>query len=178
MSDFNPYQPPAQPVAPGAPAAPIALDGGGLGGWLILVGLGIVLTPFRMLLEMGKMYKSVITDGAWGILTTPGSDQYHALWAPFLIAESGINLVMVAVWLYLIYLFFARKRALPRWYVFAHCVTLVILILDALAMQLVQPDQPVFDPDTTKEIVRTLVVVCIWVPYMLVSKRVAATFVH
>ena len=34
-----------------------------------------------------------------------------------------------------------------------------------------------FDPDTTKEFVRTLIGALIWIPYMLMSQRVKETFI-
>jgi len=40
------------------------------------------------------------------------------------------------------------------------------------------PSEPMFDPETIKEFARSLVACVIWVPYMLISKRVKATFVE
>ena len=39
------------------------------------------------------------------------------------------------------------------------------------------PDEPFFYSETIKEIARGLITTIIWVPYMMVSKRVKATFV-
>ena len=55
--------------------------------------------------------------------------------------------------------------------------TLIFIVLDAWAIKAALPNEPVFDADTTKELVRTLIGVLIWGPYMLVSKRVKATFI-
>jgi len=50
--------------------------------------------------------------------------------------------------------------------------------LDAFAIQLVLPDEPVFDTETTRELYRSIISGIIWIPYMLLSKRVKATFVN
>jgi hypothetical protein len=42
----------------------------------------------------------------------------------------------------------------------------------------VLPGEPVFDPDTVKELMRSLFMVVVWVPYILASKRVKATFIN
>lgn len=39
-------------------------------------------------------------------------------------------------------------------------------------------DEAMFDPATLKEFARTLIAAVIWVPYMLISKRVKLTFVE
>jgi hypothetical protein len=55
---------------------------------------------------------------------------------------------------------------------------LVFVGADTWLGSLVLPDEPLLDPDTARELVRSLGGTLIWVPYMLVSKRVANTFVE
>jgi hypothetical protein len=149
----------------------------GLGGWLILVGLGIFASPIRIVMQLGPQYMGIFSDGSWSVLTTPGSEAYNPLWAPILIAELGINAALILVWGYIGYLFFTKKSVFPKWYIGILIFTLIFILVDTLAIKAVLPDEPLFDPDTLKELGRTLVAVLIWVPYMLVSKRVKATFV-
>lgn len=73
----NPYASPAgetpgtipQPYPPPA-ADPLE----GLGGWLILVGFGVVLGPIRVARDVVVTYYPLLTDGAWEVLTTPGTE--------------------------------------------------------------------------------------------------------
>jgi hypothetical protein len=46
----------------------------GLGGWLILVGIGVVISPLRLLAELSKVYLPMFNDGTWEALTTPTSE--------------------------------------------------------------------------------------------------------
>jgi hypothetical protein len=46
----------------------------GLGGWLILVGIGVVLAPVRLLITLVKTYKPIFEDGIWEALTTEGAE--------------------------------------------------------------------------------------------------------
>ena len=40
------------------------------------------------------------------------------------------------------------------------------------------PEEEIFDPDTLNTLIRSIICGIVWVPYMLVSKRVKATFIE
>ena len=149
----------------------------GLGGWLALVGLGIIISPLRIIGELFPAYLEMFSNGAWAALTTPGTGAYHSLWTPILFGEIAINCGLVLVWGYIAFLFFTKKKVFPKWYIGISLFTLAFILIDALVIKAVLPNGPIFDTETTKEIARSLFATLIWVPYMLVSKRVKATFV-
>ena len=150
----------------------------GLGGWLILVGIGVVLSPIRLLVIYIPIYKPIFEDSTWEALTTVGSEVYNPLWAPLLLGEIAFNSILVVASLYLLYLFFSKHYFFPKFYIGIVVVTFIFIPLDAWVVTRVLPGEPMFDPETTKEFARALIGVVIWVPYMLVSKRVRATFVR
>lgn len=150
----------------------------GLGGWLILVALGIIISPIKIISFLLPLKKDIFDSGFWEMATTPGSEFYNTLWKPILLNEIGINILLIAAWIYIAYLFFSKKKLFPKVYMSVMIFTLLFIILDAFAVKLVLPDEPIFDPETTKEVVQTLVACIIWIPYMLLSKRVKATFVN
>ena len=149
----------------------------GIGGWLILVAIGIVVTPIRIVMLIIATYPEVFSSGTWEALTTQGSEVYSPLWAPILIGEILINCGLILAWLYLGYKFFTKNKGFPNWYIGIAVFSLVYILADAFAIKLVLPSEPVFDPATTKELMRSVMMVVIWVPYMLVSERVKTTFV-
>jgi len=150
----------------------------GIGGWLILVAIGIIVTPIRLIVLMMSTYPEIFSTGVWEALTTQGGEAYSPLWAPVLIGEILINSGMLLIWLYMAYLFFSKKVVFPKWYIGLVVFSLAFIIADAFAIKLVLPSEPVFDPDTIKELMRSLFMVVVWVPYMLISKRVKATFIN
>jgi hypothetical protein len=75
------------------------------------------------------------------------------------------------------YRFFTKSKHFPKWYIGVAVFSLFFIVADAFAVKPVLPSEPIFDPDTVKELMRAVIMVVIWVPYMLVSKRVKATFV-
>lgn len=149
----------------------------GLGGWLALVGLGIIISPLRIIGVLFPTYLEMFSNGSWTELTTLGTENYNPLWAPILYGEMAINVGLVLSWIFIASLFFCRKRAFPKWYIGILLFTLVFILVDALAIKTVLPTEPVLDAETLKELGRSLVASLIWIPYMLVSKRVKATFV-
>ena len=76
------------------------------------------------------------------------------------------------------YLFFSKKAVFTKWFIGLAVFSLVYMIANAFAIKLVLPSKPVFDPDTVRRLLPSLGAIVIWVPYMLKSKRVKATFVH
>jgi hypothetical protein len=149
----------------------------GLGGWLFLVVIGLVLSCVRLLAFLILDFVPIFRDGAWAVLTTPGSDAYHSLWAPLLLFELIGNIGFVVAQLWLIVLFFKRSRHFPRLYIWVVLLNLPFILADAWLGSFVITDEPMFDPDTAKELARSIATIAIWVPYMRMSKRVRNTFV-
>ncbi len=150
----------------------------GLGGWLILVGIGIVFSPVKIIISLYPLYSSIFSDGTWELLTTPGSEFYNALWLPILGAEIVLNAALVLGWLGIAWRFFSKKQVFRIWYIGILLFTIAFQFADAFAIAAVLPDEEVFDPETLKEIIRSLVYAAIWIPYVLISERVKATFVN
>ncbi len=149
----------------------------GIRGWLILVAIGVIVTPIRLVATYLPVYVPLFTGDTWRALTTVGSEAYHPLWRPLLIGEITFNSALVAASVYLAYLFFSKHHLFPRFYIGIVVVSLVFIPLDAWLLSFVLPNEPVFDSGTAKEFAKTLFVGLIWVPYLLFSKRVKKTFV-
>lgn len=149
----------------------------GLGGWLWLVGFGLVVTPLRTIGLLLSVHLPIFRDGTWGVLTNVDSSQYQAAWALLLISEIAIDVLLVLADLYLLYLFFSKHRWFPRLYIGLSLFSLVFVAADAWGAQLLFAEEAL-DPETRRDIIQSTVQCAIWVPYMLVSKRVKLTFVE
>lgn len=150
----------------------------GLGGWLILVGIGVVLAPVRMLVSLVPIYKPIFENGTWEAITSANSAHYNPRLAALIVGEIAINALIFVGSLFLIYLYFSKHRLFPKMYIALVAATLIFIPLDAWVASKFLVNQPAFDPETAKEFTRAIVAAVIWVPYMLVSKRVRLTFVE
>lgn len=143
----------------------------GLGGWLVLVGLGIIISPLFVIVQVFPVYSEMFSNGSWAALTTSGTEAYNPLWAPILFGEMAINGGLVLAWIFIAFLFFSKNKSFPKWYIGILLFTLTFILIDALVIESVLPDEPIFDAETATDLGRSLFVTLIRVPYMLVSKR-------
>jgi uncharacterized membrane protein len=157
---------------------PIEVHGLSIGGWLILVVIGLVVTPIRIGIILVTTHIPIFRDGSWALLTSPGATAYHPYWAPILVFEIIGNLLsMVLAFVTLVHLFRRSKRT-PKLAISWYAWGVALVLIDTLAGNLIPAVAAHSDPDEVKEIARSIFAALIWIPYFLVSKRVKATFVY
>jgi hypothetical protein len=146
----------------------------GIGGWLILPILGLFVAPLRMLTLMRDY------DGISDALPLLGTAQ-----AAFVVVEIGINLLLLGVApIVLLVLLFKQLKLFPKMYIVWAIAGVVFQIVDVTAAGVLFQDVfgengvALLDPETVREILRSLFTAVIWAPYMAASRRVRNTFVN
>jgi hypothetical protein len=149
----------------------------GIGGWLLLPALGLILTPFRMCFHIYNEFLPIFSNGVWSEVTDPESPAYHVMWGPLIAFEVIANVAMLALTLWLLWLFFSKSVRTPRIFIFWLAALVAVQVIDSgLASLIPQAAEEAFAPDAVREIVRSLVGAAIWIPYFLRSVRVKNTF--
>jgi hypothetical protein len=148
----------------------------GLSGWLILVCLGLIISPILLGKYLLGTFPPIFRDGVWQVLTTPGPPPYHPFWGPLLLSEIVINLAFIVCSIVLLFMFFMQSQKFPRLYITYLIANVAFVLADALAVGIVLPEEPIFDPETTRQFGKSFVNAAIWIPYVLLSKRVRNTF--
>lgn len=179
MTDPAPRNEHATPETRGLPPYR-ALDEtySGLGGWLILVGIGIVLGPIILIWQGVMVFSAALGDGVLFAFANPGSEFHNPLGAAVIAFEMIANVAMVGLTIYQAMLFFGKKRKFPGFFIGMQLAYIALVLVDATLVSLAFPEIPVFDAETSSLLVRAIVPAMIWIPYMLVSKRVKQTFVE
>ncbi|MEA1994815.1 MAG: DUF2569 domain-containing protein [Campylobacterota bacterium] len=149
----------------------------GIGGWLILPIIGLIITPIRVTLLMFKDLAPIFTEGYWNVLTTPGSEAYHPLWASLIIFESVGNIVFIIFPIVLLVFLFRKSKLLPKLMISCLVLNLLFVASDFFLSDLIPAIAEQNDSGSIKELARTVILAVIWIPYFLVSKRVKQTFV-
>ena len=150
----------------------------GIGGWLILPVIGLILLPINLLVMLVTIYSPIFTDGYWEVLTTPGSEIYHPMWAPVLIYEVVGNIVFLIGSLLLLVLLFRKHYLFPKLMIWFLSVNVVFIGIDLFLADLIPSVAAEPDPEGMKDFVRSIITAVIWIPYFILSKRVQNTFVR
>jgi hypothetical protein len=148
-----------------------------IGGWLLVVAIGLIFAPLRLLVVLFKDLLPTLSTDAWSRLTTPGTEAYHPLWAPLLLFEIIGNCLFILFPIIIAVFFFQRRRFVPSLIIVLLLANLVFVTIDYFAADLIPFVAAQEDIGSLLEVIRVLIASAIWVPYFLVSKRVKATFV-
>lgn len=150
----------------------------GLGGWLILVIVGLVISPIRISYFLATTHLPLFYDGTWVELTTFGTNSYDPFWAPLLIFEVVGNVITIVLAIVTLMFVLRRSRHAPRLAIIWLAFTAGFVAVDYFAANLIPAVAAQADVENIKELVRSLVAAGIWIPYFLRSERVKATFVE
>ncbi|USR65240.1 DUF2569 domain-containing protein [Providencia stuartii] len=146
----------------------------GIGGWLILPMLGIVLSV--IILPFAIYGQNIQVIEYWDELTNSQSDTFIPLFKELIYFELLGNAILYTLLLFLCYVFFTKKKLTIKIYIFFQLFALVLTISDIiLAGVLLDLEVEASD---IRDIFRALIGCAIWIPYFLVSKRVKNTFVN
>lgn len=155
----------------------------GIGGWLILVIIGLFVT-------LGYQLYTVYTDaqlfanGTVAFLSDPSSKIYIPAYGGFLKFELIMSIILSVAAIYLVYLFFKKDSKFPKYYVMFLIAAAVYVLLDygMLSLMTVPIEAKKVIEDAMSEqgtaIGRAFIGALIWGSYMMKSKRVKATFIN
>ena len=149
----------------------------GIGGWLLLVAVGVCLTPIRIAADIVKGLHP-LEPATWHVVTTPGTRAYHPLFGPLIVGELVVNAALLLWALVILYLFFAKRRSFPV-VMIPFMITRVVIQAADLGVALMIPAAAAsIGPATYGGLASGILVTLIWVPYLIKSRRVEATFIR
>lgn len=149
----------------------------GLGGWLILVLLGLLYTLYiysSAVISSSKMF----TDGTVEQLS------YIQGYAGALGFEVVMQFIFALAAMFLIFLFFKKSKRFPKFFIIFLFANIIFITIDTVMMsslsfpaEIKDAMQEIID-EGYGQLVKSIIGSVIWTWYMKVSKRVKLTFIE
>ena len=161
---------------------PPSLDAGpqlrGLRGWLIVVGLSVTIRPLILLFQIVPSTKPSFNQDVWELMTVPGNASYQSALGPIIIFETIGNILLIVTSLLLVALYYRKKRMFPIMAIAYFLLSVAFNSLDTWFAGHVITAAPADIKKQTVVTFQMVVAAAIWIPYMLKSRRVKATFLR
>ncbi len=148
----------------------------GLGGWLVVVAIGLFFRPFMFINACVALGPSIFHLDVWRNLTLSGNAAYHPLWMPILLFELTYNMLAVIFSLLLLVLFFQKRQAWPRCFIAFMVFMLCGVVIDQMLAANIPAVVKSGGGNPSKDLTQIFFAAAIWIPYTLRSERVRATF--
>lgn len=149
----------------------------GLDGWLIWVGISVIITPIRLLPNFFTEAELVWTSVSWNFLFNPEVESILRLTSYLLIFEFTYGTILMGLLLVQIYLFFTKHKKFPAFFIGILILFLIFKPIDSLLVNYLYPGESIFNAEAVFSYLYNSIYAMIWIPYMLRSKRVKNTFV-
>lgn len=140
----------------------------GIGGWLVLLSIGVVLNPVIILIALVTNHLPLVMDGTLSILLKEDMRLFI-----FIVFEILGNIAFLFFSIGIIILFFRKNRILPKLLIAYFWTNLAFVIADTVIVGISLGEKELVPP----ELVRAIISSTIWTFYLLMSKRVKNTFV-
>jgi uncharacterized membrane-anchored protein len=141
----------------------------GAEGWLTFVGLGLIVTPLLAVFNLFQI--------DWS-----GFSEFSSDLQSLILIEQLVSLVVAGFAVYLLYLMAKSKKQFPLFYIIWASCSIIFMFGDyAISYSIfsnyeMTPEITTALSDVVGQVGRSIVAGAIWIPYMLLSRRVKATF--
>jgi ABC-type Na+ efflux pump permease subunit len=163
----------------GLTATPVSEPPLRIGGVLILVAIGLIVSLVQNLGNFLSNLAPFRRDQVWERLTTPGSIAYHPYWKPVLLFELASSSAILGLNAMALVLFFRKQRVFPKVIILTIPIIFILILIGYYLSGLVPviAESPDYSKQTSVLIVR-FIALHVWIPYFILSDRVKKTFVR
>ncbi len=158
--------------------SPGDLPASGIGGWLLLLAVGIVIAPINAGLSLLGIWQKVFASGLFAQLTNPADPDYNPLWRVVFLSEILFHATLMLALLVLAVLFFNHHRSVPKFYFAISLVSALFIAADFLAVRSLVPDALLLTDAMLKTLLGVAISLGVWTPYLFLSERAQLTFVR
>ncbi|MCF6138864.1 DUF2569 domain-containing protein [Pseudalkalibacillus berkeleyi] len=157
----------------------------GIGGWLILMAVGLMMVPLIRLYSLYQSYWTVYHTPAWSSLTESGNPLYHAWFQPTFWLNIAVDIGFIGLSVAALWLLFTKHSLFPKFMIYYLVGLTVFAIIDGLITNWIFGSLPLtaetldyVKNQSYRQQAGSLLLCLIWIPYLLRSQRVKTTFVN
>lgn len=147
-----------------------------IGGWLIVVGLGLFGTALEILASLVTDYVPLFSNGTWMSMLTSSSVANGAAIAIFVVIEVLVNLGFVAFSVFLLFQMRDKKPDFPKKARLFYIGNLIFVLFDLIVCFQLSSNAADSATSLYGNLARSIVSTGIWVSYFNRSNRVKQTF--
>ncbi len=147
----------------------------GLGGWLVLVMLGLIARPLVMAKGIADLRPAFWTD-YWEQAEAMVRAGHFTVFKILVGGELAVNMMLLSLSVILLVLFFKKRTAFPGLFIGIMFFNALVLAVDTILSGYLLKEANNLAPDESGQLVRTVIYAVIWSLYMLKSERVRLTF--
>jgi hypothetical protein len=145
-----------------------------IGGWLVLLCLGLILTP---LYTMVTLVKGNFTNvHQWKMLVDTSYADYNPVLGGFVLFEFMTELAFFAFSILVLILFLKRRSSTPHLLSALYIFNVVYIVATAISGSFLELYTASETRSNINDILRALLIACIWIPYLFLSERSKQTF--
>jgi transglutaminase-like putative cysteine protease len=157
---------------------PIPSTGAGrgqpIGGWLILVAIGLSITPLRLIIDIFNI-PEFFDPTSWSALWNSDNGLLFSVF----FFEYVYNIFYFFFSILLVILFFNKRSSIPLLISVFYGTTFIVTLIDTLiAMNLNETYTSTDQQEYYQDLIRSFFAAVIWIPYFNISERVKDTFVE
>jgi hypothetical protein len=153
----------------------------GLGGWLILIQIGLIYSLLSNIIQV--IGNGIFNSTTWSKLTDPASASYDSLWKPILITQLSFYSVFTLFVLFTLISFYRKKSYLPKLMITYYAVSFLFSVVNYILVLQIDNLKTASDVSITQAslvigLVISAIISALWISYFIRSKRVRNTFVN
>ena len=154
-----------------------------IGGWLVLVGIGVSITPLTIIFTMYNNCAGEMNVNYLVYFFDEKSSYFSPLKGYYALFLNFFNAMIFAASILLIILFYQKKNSFRIFYAGFKIFNTLFIIINVIVLHKFYSDsldlseRAQLSKETTG-MVRLIVQACIWVPYVLISERSKHTFTN
>ncbi|MBX4146471.1 DUF2569 domain-containing protein [Paenibacillus lautus] len=150
----------------------------GLGGWLVLVQISMYFSLITITYLLFNHIFPVFEPEIWSMITDKGSAAYTQSLVQLILFETVVNVLFIIALVFALFLLYRKKKAFPKLMIGYILFSLLTSIVDYVAVSQIEILAQGNDGTFMREVTRSILYACIWIPYFIRSKRVRNTFVN